>query len=73
MYKVSYFLNYTSKGFKTAAVFACENEIDNILNNNYDEETLTSKLNDLKTLFNQVNVENIKNYNDILPLIEKYA
>lgn len=73
MYKVSYFLNYTSKGFKTAAVFACENEIDNILNNNYDEETLASKLNDLKALFNQVNVDNIKNYNDIVPLLEKYA
>ena len=73
MYKVSYFLDYTSKGFKTAAVQACENEIDDILNNKYDEETLTNKLNDLKTLFNQVNVENIKNYNDILPLIEKYA
>ena len=73
MYKVSYFLDYTSKGFKTAAVFACENEIDNILNNNYDEETLASKLNDLKALFNQVNVENIKNYNDIVPLLEKYA
>lgn len=72
MYKVSYFLNYTSKGFKTAAVYACENEIDDILNNNYDEETLASKLNDLKTLFNQVNVENIKNYNDIVPLLEKY-
>ncbi len=73
MYKVSYFLNYTSKGFKTAAVFTCENEIDDILNNNYDEETLTSKLNDLKVLFNQVNVDNIKNYNDIVPLLEKYA
>ena len=72
MYKVSYFLNYTSKGFKTAAVYACENEIDDILNNNYDEETLASKLNDLKTLFNQVNVENIKNYNDIVHLLEKY-
>lgn len=73
MYKVSYFLDYTSKGFKTAAVQACENEIDDILNNNYDEETLTSKLDDLKALFNQVNTDNIKNYNDIVPLLEKYA
>ncbi len=70
MYRVELYLKYNGHGFLAGAVKAIEEEIDDILENEYDTQVLESKIADLKKLLKKVNTSNVSNYDKIVPIIE---